>query len=1001
MTPRRIGALSAIALLLSTCLVPAAAQAAAPLTVTDFESDTLPPGVVAWGNDAASTPTLSIETDTSRVLKTVYDVGQWGGWSHDLPAAQDWTPYEGFAFSVKGTGSGQRIFFEIKDGGGGPGSSELFESSFTDTEAGWRRVEVKFADFVRRGDYQPGGAPTDGQLDLERMWGYSMRLPAASSGTLLWDDVQVYGTAPPRPVRLTTSAPVYPVREKGAAQVGVAISAVPATDLTVRYATGSGTATPGSDYTPVEGTLVFPAGSPAGTTKTFTVATKADADPEVAETIPIVLSGEGVSPPADDAVVVIDAHGLPYLDARRPVRQRVADLMGRMTLAEKVGQMTQAERGALAKQDDIATYLLGSLLSGGGSAPATNTPEGWADMVDGYQLRARQTRLQIPLIYGVDAVHGHNNVVGATIFPHNVGLGATRDPALVERTGAITAEEVKATGIPWDFAPCLCVSRDDRWGRAYESFSEDPALVSRMAAIVTGLRKKGVLATAKHYVGDGGTAYGSSTTADYTIDQGVYTGDRAELEAVHLGPFAEAVRRGVGSVMPSFSSVGATKMHAHQELITGVLKGQLGFKGFVVSDWQAIDQIPGDQASDVRTSVNAGLDMIMVPYAYTAFVEALTAEVTAGRVARSRIDDAVARILTQKFELGLFERPYADRDGLPDVGSAAHRAVARTAAAASQVLLKNDGGLLPLRPSAKVYVAGSNADDLGNQMGGWTISWQGSPGPITQGTTILQGIRARAAAVTHSADASAPLEGHDVGVVVVGERPYAEGFGDVGRQGRTLDLSPADQAAVDKVCGALKCVVLVVSGRPLALGELSGVEALVASWLPGSEGAGVSDPLFGAVPYTGRLPFTWFRTAEQLPINVGDAAYDPLFPYGWGLRTDPARPRLKAVRDELARGDGGSRAAATALGVALGSRHWNADGSVREARVVLASLGVAAALLERSRSDTFAQDDAVVSVARDVAQAGGRRSDLQAQADHELAAGNLRKAVDLLTQAAR
>ncbi|MET9336563.1 glycoside hydrolase family 3 N-terminal domain-containing protein [Nonomuraea sp. NPDC003804] len=1001
MTPRRIGALSAIALLLSTCLVPAAAQAAAPLTVTDFESDTLPPGVVAWGNDAASTPTLSIETDTSRVLKTVYDVGQWGGWSHDLSAAQDWTPYEGFAFSVKGTGSGQRIFFEIKDGGGGPGSSELFESSFTDTEAGWRRVEVKFADFVRRGDYQPGGAPTDGQLDLERMWGYSMRLPAASSGTLLWDDVQVYGTAPPRPVRLTTSAPVYPVKEKGAAQVGVAISAVPATDLTVRYATGSGTATPGSDYTPVEGTLVFPAGSPAGTTKTFTVATKADADPEAAETIPIVLSGEGVSPPADDAVVVIDAHGLPYLDARRPVRQRVADLMGRMTLAEKVGQMTQAERGALTKQDDIATYLLGSLLSGGGSAPATNTPEGWADMVDGYQLRARQTRLQIPLIYGVDAVHGHNNVVGATIFPHNAGLGATRDPALVERTGAITAEEVKATGIPWDFAPCLCVSRDDRWGRAYESFGEDPALVSRMAAIVTGLRKKGVLATAKHYVGDGGTAYGSSTTADYTIDQGVYTGDRAELEAVHLAPFAEAVRRGVGSVMPSFSSVGATKMHAHQELITGVLKGRLGFKGFVVSDWQAIDQIPGDQASDVRTSVNAGLDMIMVPYAYTAFVEALTAEVTAGRVARSRIDDAVARILTQKFELGLFERPYADRDGLPEVGSAAHRAVARTAAAASQVLLKNDDGLLPLRPSAKVYVAGSNADDLGNQMGGWTISWQGSPGPITQGTTILQGIRARAAAVTHSADASAPLEGHDVGVVVVGERPYAEGFGDVGRQGRTLDLSPADRAAVDKVCGALKCVVLVVSGRPLALGELSGVEALVASWLPGSEGAGVSDPLFGAVPYTGRLPFTWFRTAGQLPINVGDAAYDPLFPYGWGLRTDPARPRLKAVRDELARGDGGSRAAATALGVALGSRHWNADGSVREARVVLASLGVAATLLERSRSDTFAQDDAVVSVARDVAQAGGRRTDLQAQADHELAAGNLRKAVDLLTQAAR
>ncbi|MFC7715426.1 carbohydrate binding domain-containing protein [Nonomuraea recticatena] len=320
---------------------------------------------MAWGNDGASTPTLSIETDTSRVLKTVYNVSQWGGWSHDLPAGQDWTPYEGFAFSVKGTGSGQKIFFEIKDGGGGPGSSELFESSFTDTEAGWRRVEVKFADFVRRGDYQPGGAPTDGQLDLETMWGYSMRLPSASSGTLLWDDVQVYGTAPPRPVRLTTTAPVYPVKEKGSAQVGVAVSAVPPADLTVHYKTGSGTATAGSDYTPAEGTLTFPAGTPAGTVKTFTVTTKGDSDAEVAETIPIVLSGEGVTPPADDAVVVIDAHGLPYLDARKPVKQRVADLMARMTPAEKIGQMTQAERGALAKQDDIATYLLGSLLSGG------------------------------------------------------------------------------------------------------------------------------------------------------------------------------------------------------------------------------------------------------------------------------------------------------------------------------------------------------------------------------------------------------------------------------------------------------------------------------------------------------------------------------------------------------------------------------------------------------------------------------------------------------------
>ncbi|WP_336213539.1 glycoside hydrolase family 3 N-terminal domain-containing protein [Nonomuraea sp. LPB2021202275-12-8] len=1008
---------AAFALVASLVVAPPAQAAAEPLTVTDFEADALPPGVAGWGNDAASTPTLTVGPAAdrpeapagNRALTTVYDVSQWGGWSHDLTTAQDWSPYEGFSFWVKGAATGQKIFFEVKDGGGGAGSAELFESSFTDDTAGWRQVRVRFADFTRRADYQPGGAPSDGELDLISMWGYSMRLPAAAAGTLTWDDVQVYGTAPPRPVRLGTDRPVYPVKEKGAVEVRV--SAATATgdplpaDLSVGYATGTGTATAGKDYTPVEGTLTFPAGTASGAVRSFTVRTLGDKESEVAEIIPIVLSGEGTRPPAENPAIVIDAHGLPYLDARRPVKQRVADLLGRMSLEEKVGQMTQAERGALGSQNDIATYLLGSLLSGGGSTPATNTPRAWADMIDGFQLRAQQTRLQIPLIYGVDAVHGHNNVVGATIFPHNVGLGAARDPALTEQTGKITAYEVKATGIPWNFSPCLCVSRDDRWGRAYESFSEDPALVKRMATIIDGLQEHGVLATAKHYVGDGGTTFGSSTTGDYTIDQGVTQTSRAQLEAIHLAPFAEAVERGVATVMPSFSSVdfgdGPTKMHAHRELLTDVLKGRLGFKGFVISDWQAIDQIPGDYPSDVRVSVNAGLDMIMVPYAYPEFTGTLKAEAEAGRVPMARIDDAVSRILTQKFRLGLFERPYADRSRIGDVGSAAHRAVARTAAARSQVLLKNDDGLLPLRGDAKIYVAGSNADDIGNQSGGWTVTWQGSSGPITPGTTILSAIRERASAVTYSRDASASLDGHDVGVVVVGETPYAEGFGEVGRAGRTLELSAADRAAIERVCGAMKCAVLVVSGRPLLLGDVSGVEAVVASWLPGTEGAGVADPLFGAVPYTGRLPFTWFRTVEQLPINVGDAAYDPLYPYGWGLRTDPGRQRLKAVRDGLARGDGSSKAAAAALTVALLDRNWTAGGAVRDTRVVLGAIETAAALLERSRTDTFAQGDAVVSVARDVAQAAGKRPDLQAKADHELASGNLRKAVDLLAQSAR
>ncbi|MBB5084437.1 glycoside hydrolase family 3 N-terminal domain-containing protein [Nonomuraea endophytica] len=1009
MTPhrRRTRFLALLALLGATLLATPAQAAAEPFDVTDFESDTVPAGVYPWGNDAASTPRLTIAAaperpgaeTTNRALNAEYTVSQWGGWSHDLAATQDWAPYSGFSFWVKGTASGQRVFFELKDGGAGAGSAELFESSFTDDTAGWRQIQVPFADFVRRGDYQPGGAPTDGELDLIAMWGYSIRFPSAA-GTLVFDDVQVYGTAPPRPVRLSTDAPVYPVNEKGGAEVRVTVTTsdgkpLPA-DANVTYKTGTGTATPGEDYTPVEGVLAFPAGTASGTAKAFTVRTLGDRQAEVAETIPVVLSGEGVRPPADEPAIVVNAHGLPYLDKRRSVKERVRDLLGRMTPAEKVGQMTQAERGALSKQDDIAEYLLGSLLSGGGSTPSVNTPKGWADMIDAFQLRAQQTRLQVPLIYGVDAVHGHNNVIGATIFPHNVGMGATRDPALVEKSGEITAKEVKATGIPWDFAPCLCVSRDERWGRAYESFGEDPALVGRMAAIVDGLQDHGVLATAKHFVADGGTTYGTSTTGDYTIDQGVFTGTRQELEAIHLAPFVEAIKRGVGSVMPSFSSVGPTKMHAHRELITDVLKGRLGFKGFVISDWAGIDQIPGDYPSDVRTSINAGLDMIMVPYAYQQFVAALTAEVTAGRVTLARVDDAVSRILTQKFRLGLFERPFADRSGLAAVGSPGHRAVARTAAAKSQVLLKNDGAVLPLPRTAKVYVAGSNANDVGNQSGGWTISWQGASGPITPGTTILDGIRGRAAAVTYSADASAPTAGHDVGVVVVGETPYAEGVGDVGRQGRTLELSAADKAAVASVCGAMRCVVVVVSGRPLLLGDLSGVEAVVAAWLPGTEGAGVSDPLFGAVPYTGRLPFTWPASMEQVPINVGDAVYRPMFPYGFGLRTDRARTRLAAVREQLSRGDGLSRAAAAVLGAVLPERHWNADGSVRDSRTVLRALGVAAALLERSRTDTFAHGDALVSVARDLAQAAGHDPAAQALADQALATGDLTGAVKLL-----
>ncbi|ADD45192.1 glycoside hydrolase family 3 protein [Stackebrandtia nassauensis] len=590
-------------------------------------------------------------------------------------------------------------------------------------------------------------------------------------------------------------------------------------------------------------------------------------------------------------------------DPSAPIDKRVAALVADLTLEEKAGQMTQAEKGSITDPADITTYGLGSILSGGGGAPDPNTPEAWADMIDGYQARALETRQKIPMIYGADAVHGHNNVSGATIMPHNLGLGASRSPELAKRAAEVTAIETRATGVPWTFAPCLCVARDDRWGRTYESFGEDPELVSSMVDVVDGLQgtdltsNTTVLATAKHFVGDGGTTYGSSTTEDYKIDQGITELTREQLRDLHIAPFETAVDRNVGSVMPSYSSVdhpdddtGPVKMHANDELINGVLKQELGFQGFVISDWKAIDQIPGDYASDVRTSINAGVDMVMVPYDYKTFISTLISEVNAGRIPMERIDDAVTRILTAKEKLGLFDKPYADRTHIGTIGSAEHRAVAREAAAASQVLLKNDGDALPLASQGKLYVAGSNADDLGNQMGGWSISWQGSSGDTTEGTTILEGIREVAPdlEVTHSKDASAPTDGHDTGLVVVGETPYAEGKGDVGVGGHDMKLSAADSAAVSKVCGEIEtCVVVTVSGRPLEItSQLDQMDALVAAWLPGSEGAGVADTLFGDVGYSGKLPVSWPRSVDDEPINVGDPDYDPLFPYGAGLTTD-------------------------------------------------------------------------------------------------------------------
>jgi beta-glucosidase len=576
-----------------------------------------------------------------------------------------------------------------------------------------------------------------------------------------------------------------------------------------------------------------------------------------------------------------------YKQADLPIQDRVADLLERMTLDEKIGQMTLVEKDSIV-ETDITQRTIGGLLSGGGGYPETNSPEAWAEMVNGYQEYALQSRLGIPLIYGVDAVHGHNNVYGAVIFPHNVGLGATGDPDLVARIGWATATELIATGIYWNYAPCIAVPQDIRWGRTYEGYAEDPDLVSTLGvAYLRGLQgedlasQSTVLGTPKHFVADGGTSWGSSTTPGYQIDQGVTDVDEAKLRATHLSPYVDAIEAGARSIMISYSSWGGMKMHAQQYLITDVLKGELGFDGFVVSDWGGIDQIADDYYEAVVTAINAGIDMNMVPYEYGRFIDTLTEAVEQEDVPLERIDDAVRRILTVKYEMGLFDHPFSDPSLLAQVGSDEHRNLAREAVSKSLVLLKNDEGVLPLsKETPRIAVAGVAADDIGTQCGGWTIEWQGSQGDITPGTTILEAIQAAVSAdTTVDYDRFGHFEGTaDVCIAVVGEEPYAEGQGD----SEDLSLSVADKRMLRRLPDPCdKLVVLLISGRPLIVTDyLDDWDAFVAAWLPGTEGQGVADALFGDVPFSGKLPYTWPKSIEQVPHKQGD---DPLFPFGYGL----------------------------------------------------------------------------------------------------------------------
>ncbi|CAL4971609.1 unnamed protein product [Urochloa decumbens] len=570
------------------------------------------------------------------------------------------------------------------------------------------------------------------------------------------------------------------------------------------------------------------------------------------------------------------AVGAKYKDPTQPLNTRVDDLLRRMTLAEKIGQMSQIDQEN-ATADVISNYFIGSVLRGGGSVPAANAPpEAWVEMVEEIQRAALSTRLGIPAMFGIDAVHGHGYAYRATVFPHNVGLGCTRDPELAKKIGAAVALEVRATGIPFIFAPCVAVCRDPRWGRCYESFSEDPKLVQQMTSIISGFQgeipasgrrgapfvadQHNVAACAKHYVGDGGTTRG--------INENNTVATFHDLLGIHMRPYYNAIIQGVSSIMVSYSSWNGVKMHANRFLVTDFLKNKLRFR-------------------------------VMIPYQYKEFRDDLTTLVQNGTIPMSRIDDAVRRILRVKFTLGLFENPHADTSLTGDLGKPEHRALAREAVHKSLVLLKNgkpgDKPLLPLPkkpPGGSILVAGSHADDLGSQCGGWTIKWQGLTGNnLTAGTTILDAVKSAVVPGTDVVYAENPDAGFvqkakfDYAIVVVGEHPYAETAGD----NLNLTIPAPGPAIIENVCGSIRCVVVLISGRPLVVEPyLNAVDALVAAWLPGTEGMGVADVLFGDYGFTGKLSRTWFRSVNQLPMNVGDEHYDPLFPFGFGLETQPS-----------------------------------------------------------------------------------------------------------------
>jgi beta-glucosidase len=597
------------------------------------------------------------------------------------------------------------------------------------------------------------------------------------------------------------------------------------------------------------------------------------------------------------------------------IGQKVKALLSEMNLDQKIGQMTLAERMSVTPEE-VRLYHLGGVLSGGGSCPGTNLPEGWVAMNDAYwsaSMVQDEQHLAIPIIYGLDAVHGNCNVRGATLFPHNIGLGAANDPDLIRRIAKVTACEVLATGVEWAFAPTLAVAGNINWGRTYESYSEDPAVVESYAGqFVRGMQDdldtNSVVACVKHWVGDGGTTNG--------IDQGETSLTLAELERTHMAPYNTAISAGVLTVMASFNSWNGDKCHAHKFLLTDVLKSKMRFDGYIVSDFDGIDYLSEDYYEAVAMGVNAGIDMFMISEKWKEFIGHLKRHVRRGTVAMSRIDDAVRRILTVKFAYGLFEKPRpAERfwSNHHSFGGSKHREVARDAVRKSLVLLKNEGPILPLAKDARILVAGKNAHNRGHQCGGFSIALQGSGGNefVEGGTSIWEGINRATTRSVLSADATgadADPNQHDIAIVVIGEKSYAEGLGDVrsgdhiiveaGSQikgsmnvlqpyGDTLELAklhPEDLQTIKTITDkGIPAVVVMISGRPLVVNqELNASSAFVAAWLPGSEGQGVADLLFGDFDFQGRLSFSWPKSTNYLSGSM-DNVLPTLFPRGYGL----------------------------------------------------------------------------------------------------------------------